>query len=62
MDSDAIDEDSIDMATLQAQIDISMAFAENLVSSWLKPSRKLPTRSSRDMEAELQEYMRRPPR
>lgn len=62
MDKDGIDEDSIDTAALQAQIDMSMAFAENLVSSWVKPSRKLPARSSRDMEAELQEYMRRPPR
>jgi hypothetical protein len=62
MDNDAIDEDSIDMETLQAQIDMSMAFAQNLVSSWVKPFRKLPSRSNRDMEAELKEYMRRPPR
>lgn len=56
------DEDSIDLEALQAQIDMSMAFAENMVSSWVKPSRKLSSRSNRDIEAELKEYMRRPPR
>ncbi|KAG5351298.1 hypothetical protein C0989_007037 [Termitomyces sp. Mn162] len=56
------DEDSIDLEALQAQIDMSMAFAEEMVSSWVKPSRKLSSRSNRDLEAELKEYMRRPPR
>jgi len=58
---DHTDEDEIDTEALQAQIDLSMSFAENLVSSWVKTSRKLPSRS-RDVEAELREYMRRPPR
>ncbi|KAF9464363.1 hypothetical protein BDZ94DRAFT_1256269 [Collybia nuda] len=62
MDDNTIDEDSIDTEVLQAQIDISMAFAQNLVSSWVKPSPKFPAKSNRDVEAELQEYMRRPPR
>ncbi|KAG6879206.1 hypothetical protein C0992_004445 [Termitomyces sp. T32_za158] len=56
------DEDSIDLEALQAQIDMSMAFAENMVSSWVKPSPKLSRRSNRDFEAELKEHMRRPPR
>ncbi|KAG6869347.1 hypothetical protein C0993_000100 [Termitomyces sp. T159_Od127] len=56
------DEDSVNLEALQAQIDMSMAFAENMVSSWVKPSRKLSSRSDRDFEAELKEYMRRPPR
>ncbi|RDB22530.1 hypothetical protein Hypma_009990 [Hypsizygus marmoreus] len=54
-------EDDIDLEALQAQIDLSMSFAQNMVSSWVKPSRKLP-KGSRDTEAELKEYMRRPPR
>lgn len=58
---DHSDEDEIDTEALQAQIDLSMSFAQNLVTSWVKPSRKLPSRS-RDIEVELKEYMRRPPR
>lgn len=61
MDNHNIDEDKIDTEVLQAQIDLSMSFAQNLVSSWVKPSPKLPNRS-RNLEAELKEYMRRPPR
>ncbi|KAG6854900.1 hypothetical protein C0991_012090 [Blastosporella zonata] len=56
-----MDEDSIDLETLQAQIDMSMSFAQEMVSSWVNPSRKLPSKS-RNVEAELKEYMRRPPR
>ncbi|KAG6812990.1 hypothetical protein H0H92_014921 [Tricholoma furcatifolium] len=55
------DEDSIDLETLQAQIDMSMSFAQEMVSSWVKPSRKLPKRT-RDVDAELKDYLRRPPR
>jgi hypothetical protein len=61
MDSRNTNEDEIDTEALQAQIDLSMSFAQNLVSSWVKPSRKLSNRN-RDVEAELKEYMRRPPR
>ncbi|KAJ7904715.1 hypothetical protein B0H14DRAFT_2664088 [Mycena olivaceomarginata] len=39
-------EEDIDTEALQAQIDLSLSYAQNLVSSW----------------AELKEYMRRPPR
>ncbi|KAF8897724.1 hypothetical protein BD779DRAFT_1465841 [Infundibulicybe gibba] len=51
----------VDVETLQAQIDLSMSFADNLISSWIKPSLNLPTRSQ-NIESELQEYMRRPTR
>jgi len=61
MDNHNIDVDETDAEALQAQIDLSMSFAQNLVSSWIKPFRKLPNRD-RDVEAELKEYMRRPPR
>jgi hypothetical protein len=59
MDNRHTDEDEIDTEALQAQIDLSMSFAQNLVSSWIKPSRKLSSRS-RDVEGELKEHMRRP--
>ncbi|KAJ6598863.1 hypothetical protein DFH09DRAFT_1129425 [Mycena vulgaris] len=55
-------EEDIDNETLQAQIDLSLSFAQNLVSSWVKPARKPAKNSSRALEAELKEYMRRPPR
>ncbi|KAJ7180302.1 hypothetical protein C8R43DRAFT_972547 [Mycena crocata] len=54
--------EEIDNETLQAQIDLSMSFAQNLVSSWVKPARKSAKNSSRALEAELKDYMRRPPR
>ncbi|KAI0650218.1 hypothetical protein C8Q79DRAFT_942683 [Trametes meyenii] len=51
-----------DLETLQAQIDMSMAFTQNIVSGWMKSSKtKLPS-SSRSEDRELEEYMRRPPR
>lgn len=57
-------DDDIDLETLQARIDMSMAFTDNLVSSWMQASKgKLaPSRSNRDDEKEIEEYMRRPPR
>jgi hypothetical protein len=61
MDNHNFNEDEIDTEALQAQIDLSMSFAQNLVSSWVKPSSKITNRS-RDVEDELKEYMRRPPR
>lgn len=48
-------------ATIQAQIDLSLSVAEDLVASWMKPSRK-STKIQRDTEKELEEYMKRPPR
>jgi hypothetical protein len=55
-------EEDIDTEALQAQIDLSLSYAQNLVSSWVKPSTKPTKNSSRALEAELKEYMRRPPR
>jgi hypothetical protein len=55
--------------TVQAQIDLSMACAQNLVSSWLaRPSsssltQSLPSSShAAEAEAELQALLRRPSR
>ena len=61
MDNRNTNEDDIDTETLQAQIDLSMSFAQNLVSSWIKQPRKLSNRNW-DVETELKEHMRRPPR
>ncbi|KAH9983070.1 hypothetical protein BJV74DRAFT_852325 [Russula compacta] len=55
----------IDTETLQAQIDLSMAYAQNLVASWLPGSGSLTQSSSRgavEAEAELQALLRRPSR
>jgi hypothetical protein len=59
MDIQTVDEDSIDPEALQAQIDLSMSFAQNLVSSWIRPQ-QLPRR--KDLEKEINEYMKQPPR
>ncbi|KAJ6515685.1 hypothetical protein C8R45DRAFT_957331 [Mycena sanguinolenta] len=55
-------EEDIDNESLQAQIDLSLSYAQNLVSSWVKPSSKSTKNSKQALEAELKEYMRRPPR
>jgi hypothetical protein len=54
----------IDTETLQAQIDLSMAYAQNLIASWLPTSGPMTLSSSRAAEAEveLQALLRRPPR
>lgn len=57
------EETDIGLEDLQAQIDMSLAFTQNLLASWLKPTEgKLPSSKSRNNEKELEEYMRRPPR
>lgn len=62
MSSAEMNEDEIDTETLQAQIDLSMSFAQSLVSSWIEPH-KFPSSSRRkNIEQELTEYMKRPPR
>ncbi|KDR83933.1 hypothetical protein GALMADRAFT_236433 [Galerina marginata CBS 339.88] len=62
MDSPGINEEEIDLEALQAQIDLSMSFAQNIISSWVEPS-KFPTSSRRkNLEQELIEYMKKPPR
>ncbi|KAK7061892.1 hypothetical protein R3P38DRAFT_2832142 [Favolaschia claudopus] len=56
-------EEDIDIETLQAQIDLSLAYTQNLVSSWVKPSNKPTKNSTRALiEAEIKDSMRRPPR
>jgi hypothetical protein len=62
MDTDVVDEDSIDTEALQAQIDLSMSFAQSLVSSWMEPHKFSTSSRKRDLEKELSEYMKRPPR
>lgn len=54
----------IDTETLQAQIDLSMAYAQNLIASWLPTSGSMNQPSSRaaEADAELQAILRRPPR
>ncbi|KAH7931195.1 hypothetical protein BV22DRAFT_1124142 [Leucogyrophana mollusca] len=56
-------DDDIDTETLQAQIDMSMSFAHNLVSSWIKPVHKAKLSSTTvDAQKMLEEQLRRPPR
>ena len=57
-----MDEDDIDVEALQAQIDLSMSFAKNLVSSWIEPHRIPRNSHKKDLEKELSEYMQRPAR
>lgn len=62
MDIQIVDEDSIDPEALQAQIDLSMSFAQNLVSSWIRPQQLPPSSRRKDLEKEITEYIKRPPR
>lgn len=58
-------DDDIDLDTLQAQIDVSLAHTKNLVSSWLKPAydTSLPSSSRRaEQDKEIESLLRRPPR
>ncbi|KAF7985233.1 hypothetical protein HWV62_7882 [Athelia sp. TMB] len=62
MVDNTMDVDDIDAESLQAQIDMSMSLVQNLVSSWMKPSKKPMKASNMETEKELEELMRRPPR
>lgn len=56
-------EDDVDAESLQAQIDISMSFAHNLVTSWINPSHLAQLRSSGVNATQiLEEELHRPPR
>jgi hypothetical protein len=57
-----MDEDAIDTEALQAQIDLSMSFAQNLVSSWIQPQKIPRNPHKKNLEKELSEYMKRPAR
>lgn len=53
-------EEEIDNETLQAKVDSSLAYVNDLVSSWMKPP-KTPS-THKDVEKEIEELMRRPAR
>jgi hypothetical protein len=60
---DLIADDDIDTEMLQAQINMSMSFAEDLVSSWIQPAHKANlSNSAVDAQKLLDEQLRRPPR
>jgi hypothetical protein len=53
----------VDTESLQAQIDMSMSFAHDLVTSWIKPTHLAQLRSSAVNATQiLEEELRRPPR
>lgn len=59
------EENTVDLDALQAQIDLSMAFTEELVASWIRPgfgASSKATQNSDAIDKELQDYLRRPPR
>ncbi|KAI0796894.1 hypothetical protein C8Q75DRAFT_862668 [Abortiporus biennis] len=58
------DENDIDVETLQAQIDLSLAHTKNLVASWIKPYKTAhPTTShSTRNDEDIKEILKRPPR
>jgi hypothetical protein len=57
---EGMEEDDIDNETIQARVNASLAYVNDLVSSWMKPP-KNPS-SHKDVEKEIEELMRRPPR
>ncbi|KAG2757447.1 hypothetical protein P692DRAFT_20764305 [Suillus brevipes Sb2] len=60
---DLIADDDIDTEILQAQINMSMSFAEDLVSSWIQPAHKANLcKTAVDAQKLLDEQLRRPPR
>lgn len=56
--------DEVNTQDLQAQIDLSMSFAQSLASSWIKPRRNGANTSSRrtELEHEIWEAAKRPSR
>ncbi len=61
--SDGVD-NAVDLEALQAQIDLSMALTDQLVSSWLPKSAtgKTNEKNGKTFDAELQDVLRRPAR
>jgi len=55
-------DDAIELNDLQAQIDLSMSFARNLVTSWVNATHYTQTRRQEALEDEIKESMRRPAR
>lgn len=61
--STQLNDDATDLSTLQAQIDLSMSVAHDMISSWVKPSKQQVARPKKDdVEEILKEYIHRPPR
>ncbi|KAH6915068.1 hypothetical protein BKA70DRAFT_564763 [Coprinopsis sp. MPI-PUGE-AT-0042] len=58
------EEDQVNVQDLQAQIDLSMSFAQSLAASWIKPRRNAASSSSRrkELESEIWEAAKRPSR
>ena len=55
------EEEELDDETIQARLDASLARIYDVTSTWLKP-KKTPSAPKKDLEKELEEIMRRPPR
>lgn len=57
------EDDDVDTESLQAQIDMSMSIAHDLVTSWIKPTHLAQLRSSGVNASQIiEEQLRRPPR
>ncbi|KAI0346791.1 hypothetical protein BDW22DRAFT_1424911 [Trametopsis cervina] len=59
------DDEGIDLQSLQAQIDLTLAQTQNLVASWLKPTAGASSSSASargNQERDIQELLKRPPR
>ena len=53
----------VDLEALQAQINMSMSVIQDLATSWLNPSYKVKRTSAPiDVDKEIEEYIKRPPR
>ncbi len=60
---DLVNDEELDLEALQARIDLSLAQTQNLVATWLKPSKSASAGSSRiNQEKDIQELLKRPPR
>ncbi|KAJ3524214.1 hypothetical protein NMY22_g11098 [Coprinellus aureogranulatus] len=57
-----MDGDDVSLENLQAQIDMSMSFAQSLVSTWVKPRQSGRSKRKLELENDLLEATRRRPR
>jgi len=55
------EEEELDDETIQARVDASLARIYSVTSTWLKP-KKTPGAPKKDLEKQLEEARRRPPR
>ncbi|PSS35400.1 hypothetical protein PHLCEN_2v1555 [Hermanssonia centrifuga] len=58
------DDDDIDVEALQAQVDLSMAYTQSLVASWLEPNygQSSSSMSRAQQDKEIEELLKRPAR